>query len=337
MVDLWTFLQGLPGGQSAANLVQAQGMAGEGEAMQQRLQALIDANKRLGRPDLEGGEALGITGAPQPEAAMTPEQTAAAMSTDMPSGSSGGDAAAISALQGMSEQQRIEAKKQLYYAGLYPDGVRPVPSGTLDSADVKAMTEATTMGALNKTDWQQAIAQRAALGAEQGTPFSSKASGSDGGSQLDEAYQSTVTRLRAFAQANGLDLPEEYVAQQAGSIVAGQTSPDELEGKLRDTYVASAYPAWADQIKAGQNVSDLAAPYIGAMASTLGLPQSGVTVNDKVIQKALAAVDAKGNPAVMPMWQFKEQLKKDPRWQYTDQAWDEVGGLADGLLQRMGF
>ena len=320
----------------------AQGAAAEAQI--QGVQALVEANKKLGRPLLEGAAEQGIdtsnvtiAGQGAQPGPVTPEQAAQLMAGDMPAGGSGGDAAAISILQGLSEDEIIEAKKQLYYAGMYPDGVRPVPSAQLDPNDVKAMSEANTMGALNKTTWDKAIAQRATLGASQGVPFSQASSAEDDTNELDQAYQQSVTGLRAFAQANGLDLPERYIAQQATALATGQTSKDELEGMLRDTYVAGAYPAWADKIKAGANVSDLAAPYIGAMASALELDENEISLNDKMIQKALSAVDQKGNPTVMPLWQFKEQVKQDDRWQYTDGAFDDMSSLAGSMLSQMGL
>jgi hypothetical protein len=48
-----------------------------------------------------------------------------------------------------------------------------------------------------------------------------------------------------------------------------------------------------------------------------------------LLRKALQyTVD--GKPAVMPVWQFEEELRKDPRWQYTNQA---RSGVFDGIYQ----
>ena len=67
---------------------------------------------------------------------------------------------------------------------------------------------------------------------------------------------------------------------------------------------------------------------------------------DPLVSKALQFQGAKsgpnqagtdGAPGVMPLWQFQQQVRQDPRWQYTDNAKQEVMGMAHSVLQQWGL
>jgi hypothetical protein len=36
------------------------------------------------------------------------------------------------------------------------------------------------------------------------------------------------------------------------------------------------------------------------------------------------------------MWQYQQQLRQDPRWGQTDNAREEVNGIAHGILRDFG-
>jgi len=47
-------------------------------------------------------------------------------------------------------------------------------------------------------------------------------------------------------------------------------------------------------------------------------------------------VDANGNPAAMPLWQFTQEIKKDGRWQYTTNALNTYSQIGSDLARMMG-
>lgn len=232
-----------------------------------------------------------------------------------------------------NEEQRVEWKKALWYAGYY-GGQRPVLNGDLAPEDLSALRSAMELGNLNGKSWQDAIAPRVALGQQQGGAYTGKDSGPQ---QASGAFDQTVTALRAFAEDNGINLTDDFVGKQAKAIAEGTVSAEEVLGTLRDTYVAPAYPGFAEQIRAGQSVKDLAAPYTATMAKLLELPEGDVKVSDPSIARAIQAVDDKGNPAHVPLWQFEQEIKKDSRYQYTQNAWQEYGGQAYKVMQMFGL
>ena len=235
--------------------------------------------------------------------------------------------------QDKSEAERVQWKQALWYAGFYGKS-RPVLNGDIAPEDVQALTGAMGLANLNGKSWQDAIAPRVVLGEKQGGAYDPSASGAE---QASGTFDQAVTQLRAFAKNNGINLTEDFIGKNAKAISEGGVSWDELTGTLRDKYVAPSYPGFADAIRAGQDVKDLAAPYVATMAKVLEIPEGDIDLQDKTVARALQAVDDKGKPAAVPMWQFEQELKKDSRWQYTKNAWDEVGQTAYKVMGMFGL
>jgi hypothetical protein len=236
--------------------------------------------------------------------------------------------------QSMNEQARIDTKTQLWYAGFYGKS-KPVLNGDLSPEDVTAMNGAMTLGNLNGKNWQDAIAPRVTLGEQQGGAYNPSASKSSTGAS--GTFDQAVTRLRDFALNNGIDLTEDYIGKTSQQIATGQTTIDTVLGDLRDTHVARAYPGFSKQIMAGQDVRTIADPYIAKMANILEVDPNTVSLSDPTLAKALQAVDDKGHPASVPLWQFDQMLKQDSRWQYTNNAWKDVGDQAMQIAQMFGI
>jgi hypothetical protein len=232
-----------------------------------------------------------------------------------------------------NEEARVEWKKALWFAGYY-GGQKPVLNGDLAPEDLSALRSAMELGNLNGKTWQDAIAPRVALGQQQGGAYTGKDSGP---AQASGAFDQTVTALRGFAEDNGINLTEDFIGKQAKAIAEGTVSADEVLGELRDKYVAPAYPGFADDIRAGKSVRDLAAPYTATMAKLLEIPESDVKVNDPSIARAIQAVDEKGQAAHLPLWQFEQEIKKDSRYQFTQNAWNEYGKQAYKVMQMFGL
>ena len=122
----------------------------------------------------------------------------------------------------------------------------------------------------------------------------------------------------------GFDTLDEVIKdiQTGGSI-------DDYTQKIRN-YAKVAMPDWAKKlIDQGQDVTDIVSPYRATISDVLELPYTSVDVTDKHIQNALASN--------MSLSELRKQLRKDDRWQYTDQAHSEVANATKQVLQDFGF
>lgn len=143
--------------------------------------------------------------------------------------------------------------------------------------------------------------------------------------------------LREWGRRNGIDLSQTMIDQYVRQIQAGDTTEQDVLTDLRRTYLAGAYPAWADRIEAGQDIYDISQPYRQRIAQLLEIDEEQVTLSDQLLQRGLQGVGADGKPRVTPLYEFEQEIRKDPRWEFTDNAYDVYSRVGENLLRTFGF
>jgi hypothetical protein len=101
----------------------------------------------------------------------------------------------------------------------------------------------------------------------------------------------------------------------------------------------SRYSGFSKLIDSGVTVKQLATPYMNSMANILELDPTAIDyTKDPLITKALGTtVGPDGTSQAMPMWQYEQQLRQDPRWGYTNNARESVNGMAHQVLKDFGM
>lgn len=132
------------------------------------------------------------------------------------------------------------------------------------------------------------------------------------------------------AQANGVPLSEEEVNSYINQTKAGKNIDVILQG-IRDAG-ASGLPDNVKKIVAsGVDLSTVYAPYKNILAQTLEINPNDITLNDPTLRMAI------GPDKEMPLYEYQRALRKDNRWQYTDQARSEASDAAQTILKDFGF
>jgi hypothetical protein len=67
------------------------------------------------------------------------------------------------------------------------------------------------------------------------------------------------------------------------------------------------------------------------MYQTLELNPDAINLNDPTLRSAI------GSNGEMPIYDFQRTLRKDPRWQYTNNAREDVSNSVTKVLQDFGF
>ena len=142
--------------------------------------------------------------------------------------------------------------------------------------------------------------------------------------------------LRSLATANGVFLTDNWYQSVAQSVAMGLSSAEDWERDVREQ-AASYWPVYADKIRAGVNVYDLASPYIRTMAQEFEIDPSQITLENPYIRQALTGMDEQGNPTTTNLWDFQKKLRQDPRWQNTAKAQNEVTSTVGRIMQMFGF
>lgn len=164
--------------------------------------------------------------------------------------------------------------------------------------------------------------------------------------------------LRQLAASYGIPVTQSWIDNFTHvALTTGDTTLTQATRSLIAT-AKSTYPSLATQLDSGMTVDQIAEPYKAAMSQTLEIPETAIKLTDPTIQKALSnpqptAPSGTGgsgtgasNPAkptaapgatVMPLYQFNDTLRADPRWGKTDNAKQTAYSLVAGLGKEFGL
>lgn len=140
----------------------------------------------------------------------------------------------------------------------------------------------------------------------------------------------TSQSLQSIARANGITLSADQLDSYADEVRNGKDI-NVIKNNIRN--IASY--GMPDNIKKmladGTDLETIYAPYKQTMASVLELNPTDITLDDSVLRSAI------GPDKELPLYEFKKMLKKDSRWQYTNNARAEVSDKVLRVLQDFGF
>jgi hypothetical protein len=149
---------------------------------------------------------------------------------------------------------------------------------------------------------------------------------------LGGAAGGALAQLKKTAAANGLDFDAQFGTQAQtwlSKILQGE-SPDTFENTIRETAAAGLPDNVKSLLKLGVNLDTVYAPYKNIMASVLEVNPETIGLNDKTLRSAIGQKE-------MTLYDWERSLRKDPRWQYTNNARQEVSGIGLNVLQQLGF
>ena len=144
------------------------------------------------------------------------------------------------------------------------------------------------------------------------------------------AAEITKQDLMKTAMANGISLTPEQLTDFQARIDAGEKT-DAIKNTIRQ--IASlGLPDHVKQIVAsGVDLATVYAPYKTALAQTLEVNPASITLDDPTLRMAI------GPDKEMSLYEYQRALRKDNRWQYTDQAKQEASDVAKTVLRDFGF
>jgi len=150
---------------------------------------------------------------------------------------------------------------------------------------------------------------------------------------------SMQSQIRQNAADYGITLGDQDIFSMAQKIVGGSL---DQEGALEHIkqLAAGRYPGLQDEIKKGLSVREAASTYVQSQARILEVDPNQIDLaTDPNLQKALQArgPDGKPIPGGVPLWQYEQQLKQDPKWLQTNNARQDMNGVANKVLKDFGL
>jgi hypothetical protein len=142
-----------------------------------------------------------------------------------------------------------------------------------------------------------------------------------------------IDALTKVAAANGIDLQKAFGAQLPdwlNAINKGE-SIDTYKKMIRDVAKIGMPEKVAKLIDQGVDLSTIYSPYKNLMANTLEINPQSISLDDPTLRSAITAEKE------VPLYEFERALRQDNRWQYTNQAKEEVSNATRKILQDFGF
>lgn len=148
-----------------------------------------------------------------------------------------------------------------------------------------------------------------------------------------QARDLTIQELATTAAANGFDLKKDFGSQV--DVWAKQVEDGTDINVIRNLIRQSAKLGMPDKVGAlldqGVDLETIYAPYKRIMASVLEVNPDSISLNDPTLRMGI------GTDKEMTLYDFQRALRKDPRWQYTDNARQETSDAVLGVLRDFGF
>ena len=147
-----------------------------------------------------------------------------------------------------------------------------------------------------------------------------------------------TSALKSYAESFGVNryLNDNYWNQKSKDLAIGRITEEDIQEEIRNLS-ASAFPAYAEQIRAGITVGSIASAFKNAMASTLERDPDSITYEDPRLLSALQYIGPDGKPAIKPLWQFERELRMSPEWELTNNARTTVDNLTYKAFSDMGI
>lgn len=146
----------------------------------------------------------------------------------------------------------------------------------------------------------------------------------------------TESQLNNLASNYGLRVTQQWKARQLERVIEGTNTIGGVQQQVQEMAM-SRYKAFADRIAGGETVRDIAEPYVSTMADLLEMNPEDVDFTRGLVDAALRARTKDGKPAAMDLNTFADHVRRDKRWQYTDNAREEVSSTMEGLLRSFGL
>jgi hypothetical protein len=153
------------------------------------------------------------------------------------------------------------------------------------------------------------------------------------GTQLGGAIGGDLTTLRATARANGFNLDTQFgsnINDWLQRLARGE-SVETFKNTIRGAAKLGLPDKVANLLDQGLDLKDIYAPYRNVMASVLEIAPDSINLDDKTLRMAI------GPDKEMSIYDFQRTLRKDPRWQYTNNAREETSTAVLGVLRDFGF
>ena len=140
----------------------------------------------------------------------------------------------------------------------------------------------------------------------------------------------TTQTLQSTANANGVSLSPQQLEQYALDIQNGK-DVKVIQSQIRNLAGLGMPDSVKKLLAEGTDLDTIYSPYKQAMAAVLEINPTTIGFTDPTLRNAI------GPNGEVPLYDFQRALRKDARWQYTNNAREDVFQSVGKVLQDFGF
>ena len=139
-----------------------------------------------------------------------------------------------------------------------------------------------------------------------------------------------VQQLKGIAADNGVPLSDQQLVDWSKRLAGGENA-EVFKSAIRGIAKMGQPDSVKNLLDQGVDLASIYQPYKQAMATTLEINPNTITLDDPTLRSAI------GPDKEMTLYDYQRSLRKDPRWQYTDNARSEASNVATQVLKDFGF
>lgn len=144
--------------------------------------------------------------------------------------------------------------------------------------------------------------------------------------------------LKQWAFANGVNYSESWfdttTANIAKGILTKETALSEITNQAKLNNPAEYFVKGLDT---GRSIRQSVSPAIRYLSQVRGTDEESISLDDPFVKRYRSARDEKGNPTIMPDWQFEQiVMKEDPTYPTSQMAQSTFVPLLNSLGQFFG-
>ena len=153
------------------------------------------------------------------------------------------------------------------------------------------------------------------------------------GSTVTGRAGDVLAELKATATANGINLDTAFGSSVQGWLqnVSQGESIETFKRLIRNTAKLGLPEKVGALMDQGVDLETIYSPYKNTMAAVLEINPQTINLSDPVLRSAI------NKDGEMNLYDYQRYLRRDPRWQFTANARDEMSRTALNLLRNFGF
>jgi len=140
----------------------------------------------------------------------------------------------------------------------------------------------------------------------------------------------TEDALKSVAALNDITLNQDQLDIYRSRVEAGEDL-NLIKKEIRNLSSIGQPDSIKKMIEQGADLSTIYDPYRKIMGTVLEINPNSIPLNDPTLRMAI------GPDKEMSLYEYQRSLRKDPRWEYTNQARSETASTIATVLRDFGF